>query len=123
MDERASGRVVIDSEVEAVVGTAAFRVLLYDLSTDGCMIDTGGAPLPEAGAAIDLALPLAGAKKGHLVWTRGRFGGVRFLDRLPEAIVLHLGFRPHGDEPEAFQDRFGRPLPQLRSPSTFAPNR
>jgi hypothetical protein len=113
MDERANGRVVVDIGVEAVADTVSFSVLLYDLSTEGCMIDTGGAPLPGAGTAIDLALPFAGATKGRLAWTRDRFGGVQFAVPLAEAIVLRLGFRPRAEEAEGFHDKWGRPLPAL----------
>lgn len=110
MDERASRRVVIDLTVQASISGRPGQLIAYDLSIDGCMVDTGDEPLPAAGTKIELQLPLDNRVTGALVWTHGRFGGVKFDERLAYALVEKLGFKPSSETWAGFRDRFGRPL-------------
>jgi hypothetical protein len=110
MDERASRRVVVDLQVGAKVNGRLLRLLAYDLSMDGCMVDTCGEPLPAAGNAITIQLADALEIAGTLVWTLGRFGGVQFAQRLKHNLVEELGFKPKSEMTVTFKDRFGRSL-------------
>jgi hypothetical protein len=110
MDDRCNKRVVVDLELDARVGSQVTRVLVYDLSVDGCMIEAKAGPLPGKGGAIELPLPHAGVTEGTLAWAQGRYGGVLFADRLHAAVVDYLGFRPTPDRAHVLRDRFGRPV-------------
>lgn len=110
MDERASNRVVVDLELDANVAGQSVRVLVYDLSMDGCMIDTGGEQLPDRNAAVDLSFPHDLLITGTLAWAHGGVGGIKFKERLHQAVVEHLGFKPKSEFVQEFPDRFERPL-------------
>lgn len=94
MDERASKRVVVDLELDGVLNAQELRVWVYDLSTDGCMVQTDGEPLPAEGQPIHLAFPLGRRVSGMLVWAKGTIAGVQFTETLDQAAVAWLGFKP-----------------------------
>lgn len=108
MDERSAKREVVDLKVAATFRGKPCRVLLYDLSMDGCMVDTGGKFALRTGDTIQLDLPHAEGTEATLLWTKGRFGGAKFSKRLHHAVVTQLGFRPFTKADTQFRDRFGR---------------
>ena len=120
MDDRSSKRVVVDLELEACVDSRVARVLVYDLSIDGCMIEARTGQLPVAGCAIELSLPHVGLTTGTLAWTQGRYGGVFFTRRLHQAVVDDLGFKPTPDRGHRLQDQFGRPVLGRKARSRLA---
>jgi len=110
MDERSSKREVLDLKVAGTFSGNPCCVLLYDLSMDGCMVDTDEKIAVRAGDTIQLELPHAGTTEATFVWTRGRFGGAKFTSQLHQAIVAQLGFRPSSKPQTTFRDQFGRPV-------------
>ena len=84
-------------------------MLVYDLAMDGCMIDTGGERLSDCNAAVDLFFP-HDLLIGTLAWAHGRVGGIKFKERLHQAVVEHLGFKPKSVFVQEFPDPFERPL-------------
>jgi hypothetical protein len=110
MDERASCRTVVDLEIDASVDGLPLRLMVYDLSMDGCMVDTRGASLTAGDAPITLHFPQEVVITGTIAWSRGRVGGVRFDSPLHQAVVEHLGFKPKSESMQPFRDQFGRQL-------------
>lgn len=110
MDERGNKRVVVDLELDARVGSRVTRVLVYDLSIDGCMIESRAGQLPGAGGAVELPSPDAGVTAGTLAWAQGRCGGVLFTNRLHESLVDRIGFKPAAEPGHVLRDGFGRPV-------------
>lgn len=94
MDERASMRVVVDLELDGVLNARELKVWVYDLSAQGCMVQTDGDPLPAEGQPIHLAFPLDRRVSGKLVWAKGTVAGVQFTDALDQGTVARLGFKP-----------------------------
>lgn len=112
MDERNHERFVVDKEIECFVGERRHEVILYDLSSGGCMIELPQASL-NGGAFIHLRMNQFIEVSGQVVWVFGGNAGVRFSQFLHEAAVRHLGFTPNDLPFEEIipSDRFGRPLP------------
>jgi hypothetical protein len=110
MDERGTKRVVVDIELDARVGDRIVRVLLRDMSVDGCMIEASAEPWPVVGGGVEVLLPYAGWKAGAFAWAKGGSGGVLFTERLHEAVVHQLGFRPALQSGYVLRDQFGRVL-------------
>lgn len=115
MDERHHERFVVDKEVECFVDERRHKVILYDLSSGGCMIEVPQASL-SGGAFIHLRLNTFIEVSGQVVWMARGNAGVRFSQFLHEAAVRHLGFTPNDLTFEDIIpiDRFGRPLPALQ---------
>ena len=67
---------------------------------------------------ISLYIPDANVTRGILIWTKGNFGGVKFAERMHEAWVQHLGFKPR-TEMRAFRDQFGRRVSSLANVSMW----
>ena len=109
MEKRAHKRIVVDLEVAASVGIQSTRVTICDLSMDGCLIEACGSSLPPEASPISLYIPEVNVTRGNLVWTKGRLGGVKFAERMDEAWVRHLDFKPRTAMP-TFRDQFGRTL-------------
>lgn len=57
MDERGNKRVVVDLELDARVGSRVTRVLVYDLSIDGCMTESRAGQLPGPAAPSSCHCP------------------------------------------------------------------
>jgi hypothetical protein len=120
MDDRGNKRVVVDLDLDARVHSRVTRVLVYDLSIDGCMIEASTGQLLVADDAIELPLPYVGVTRGTLAWAQGRYAGVLFTHRLHAAVVDHLGFKPTPDRGHLLQDRFGRPVLGRKTRSRLA---
>lgn len=83
-------------------------MLVYDLAMDGCMIDTGGERLSDCNAAVDLFFP-HDLLIGTLAWAHGRVGGIKFKERLHQAVV-EIWDSSRSPFVQEFPDRFERPL-------------
>ena len=110
MEERLSRRKVVDIDIRASAGGQSVGLSAYDLSVDGCMMEGRSEPLPPPGSQISLALPEETTVTGMVVWTRMRFGGVKFDEPIDSSLVDRLGFKPEPILRVVFKDRFGRPL-------------
>jgi hypothetical protein len=108
MDERNAPRQVVDLKVSGTFRGEPCCVSLYDLSMDGCMVDTGGRLALRAGDTMQLDLPHAGATEATFLWTQGKVAGAKFSKRLHQAVVTQLGFRPSSKVETEFRDGFGR---------------
>jgi len=111
MDERNFERVVVERQIECRTRRGVKRAILYNLSVDGCMIEV------EAGSVareeeIFVALGNLIRARGRVVWQSGLNAGVQFSERLHEAVVRYLGFKPSRERFDEIQprDRFGQPL-------------
>lgn len=120
MDERDSERVVVDLELAARIDDRLARVLLHDLSVEGCMIEAKTELLPAIGGALEVSLPFAGWTAGTVAWAQGRWGGVLFVERLHEAVVHHLGFKPALEPAHMLRDQFGRAVLARTKPSRLS---
>lgn len=100
MDERAHNRLVVDRSVECRGFGDDGKIVVYNLSTSGCMVakSQGSFSLGET-----LLITLVGGVEvvGEVVWQHAPYGGVRFLAELPERIVAFLGFKNRDRRPAA----------------------
>lgn len=109
MERRKFDRVVVGIDIEISIRGLLEPVHLYDLSMDGCMIETSGAP-NEAGDPVSIDLN-GFTVEGAVIWSKGPCAGVQFASRLDEAVVAELGFRGAQQlSSEPFTDQFGRQL-------------
>ena len=117
---RATTRIVTDIETVFCSGSHSSRALVYNISTDGCMIEGADADAFD-GDAISLSLPSLPPIGGKVVWRHDRYAGIRFNTQLSATTVSALGFK----EPELRfvqsvpRDRFGRILPSLSGRAPF----
>ena len=89
MDERAEQRVATDTTVECTVGEERFPAWLWNLSRGGCMVQfmcNGQVRGCQAEFEFEMGITVL----GRIVWQKGRYAGVHFLQQLPEAAVRHL---------------------------------
>ena len=97
MDERAAIRFVSDREVDCYSIGATARALLYNVSTDGCMLQIP-VEIPRDWEFLCLRFEELEAIDGHIAWRRGCHAGVRFVQSLDPAVVASLSFtEPHQD--------------------------
>ena len=108
-EERSTERAVVDLVLEAVIGNRACQVAMFDLSVEGCKVETADGEI-TAGEDIAFTLPGEHPVTGRLVWTQDGYAGVFFDQPLHEALVAHLKFKP-APELRELRDRFGRTLP------------
>lgn len=100
MDERAHTRLVVDRSVECRSFSDDEQIVVYNLSTSGCMAAKrhGRFAIGET-----LLITLVGGIEvaGEVVWQRGSYGGVRFCADLPDRVVAFLGFKNRDRDPTA----------------------
>ena len=108
MDDRGSRRVIVDLHAGAFVPGRSLRVFVYDLSMDGCALETAAEDLPPSDTIIALHFSDGTRIIGRLMWTRGRNGGVQFTQQLPAEIVAQHGFPIARRAADDFRDKFGR---------------
>lgn len=108
-EERAAERAVVDLALEAVVGNRTCQVAMFDLSVEGCKMETSDRQV-AAGEDVAFTLPGGHPVTGRVVWTQDGYAGVFFDQPLHEALVAHLKFKPAAERQE-LRDRFGRALP------------
>ena len=109
MDERSAPRVPVDLHADVYLEGRTLRVYVYDLSVDGCALESGQEDLPPRDTVVALFFPDGPRIAGKLMWTIGRNGGVRFSEAPPPELVAHLGL-PSEEPRHTFRDQFGRAL-------------
>jgi hypothetical protein len=112
VERRAVKRVQTQAMVECLSGGRCQRATVYNLSTDGCMVEPPKGFL-EPGDGILLHFSNRLTVEGQVAWRDGCQAGVRFLDKIHDLMVSALGFRDAKADlhAEIGRDRFGRPLP------------
>ncbi|MGB7372867.1 PilZ domain-containing protein [Pontixanthobacter sp.] len=108
---RSYNRFIVDQEIECVLNGARDYVMLYNLSSGGCMIEISN-PDAAKGDAIDVVLKDMGAVPGKIVWKVGRNAGVKFETILHQRVVEYFGFSGGQEDFDQHdpRDRFGIPL-------------
>ena len=91
MDQRTATRFVSDLEIECHSIGASAPAMLYNVSTDGCMLETPF-ELPEEWEFLCLNIENLTPIDGHIAWRRGCHAGVRFVRSLDPAVVADLSF-------------------------------
>lgn len=114
--KRQHDRVQSGFSVECRAGGQAFKAVLSDVSVGGCMIEIPAHRL-SISDRICIKVDNGIRMSGMVVWHTSKNAGIRFDQCLHEAVVSFLGFSPKKLMPakNAPSDRFGRPLPRLRS--------
>ena len=114
-DRRRSDRIPIRVEVACRVKGREGPATVYDVSVDGCMLETSPGFTSEGDTIVikfrsELHVP------GTVIWVKERNAGVQFADRMHPATMEHLGFAsPVADlHPMEMRDHFGRAMPGLR---------
>ena len=77
------------ADVQARVGGRRLSLFVYDLSMDGCMIQTSNLAIVE-GQAIILELDAQCAAIGTVIWRKNLTAGMQFKSRLNPAVVKRL---------------------------------
>ena len=107
---RSYNRFKTDHKVECRIGRKKGTVSLYNLSSGGCMIETGS-KLAEQGVRVEVKLSEKVAMPGKIVWRVDRNVGIKFDLPLHQKVVEALGYSAEEefdrDDP---RDRFGIPL-------------
>lgn len=108
---RSYNRFIVDQEIECVMNGARDFVMLYNLSSGGCMIEIANTDASE-GDAIEIVLKDMGAVPGTIVWKVGRNAGVKFETILHQRVVEYFGFSGGQEDFDQHdpRDRFGIPL-------------
>jgi hypothetical protein len=97
LERRAAERLKIEAVVDLSVGERSGRVMAYDLSTDGCMLQSDKALL-HADARVELTFPNGSSASGRVVWTKHRNAGVQFAEPMPLSAVARIAKdRPRTD--------------------------
>jgi hypothetical protein len=89
LERRAAERLKIQAVVDLSVGERLERVMAYDLSTDGCMLQADNAIL-HADDSVALSFPDGSSALGRVVWTKHRNAGVQFAEPMPLSAVARL---------------------------------
>ena len=121
-ERRKVARQRIVAEVDYRSGWKSERTFAYDLSTNGCMIETSPGYV-EPGDAVLVRFTERVAVEGKVIWQERRNAGIEFTEPVHPLIVSHLTFRDDKADLHASfgRDRFGRPL--LGSSSAKPPRR
>lgn len=86
------------AEIDAHLDGAPLSLFVYDLSMDGCMIETDDPRIVED-TVLDLAFDERTAVGATVIWRKNRNAGLKFLDRLRSPVVAALIER-NGNEGE-----------------------
>lgn len=86
MDRRAVERIKLEAQVQCTVGARGEPATAYDISTDGCMVETSNG-FVEMGETLRIAFPGGWLAEGIVVWRRHRNAGVQFDGPLSPASV------------------------------------
>lgn len=89
IERRRHPRVGVAWMASLVSGRGVADCLVIDVSLGGAKLAFADAPPPEAGAAATLDLGLRGHFRSVVVWRRGEFAGLSFLDppdRIADAL-------------------------------------
>ena len=107
---RSYNRLSIDKEIACRVDGVREYVMLYNLSSGGCMIECVGAV--DVGSRVDLDLNDVASVRGNVVWRIDKNAGIKFDVPLHTAVVESLGYEARGEDFDRHdpRDRFGIPL-------------
>lgn len=92
MERRAHLRSAFMEHVQGCLNGAVLRLFTYDLSMDGCMIETGDASVVE-GSIIELTLVPGTPTIGKVIWRKNRNAGIKFDTKLDPQLVATLVLR------------------------------
>ncbi len=112
MNRRENRRLDSDRMVECRTDGRTFKAVLYNVSTTGCMIEMSFCQVAE-GDRLFIKADGNIRMGGMIVWLDGKNAGIRFDEKLHEAVVRFLGYDPASNVLMLPTDRFGRPLPKL----------
>ena len=113
---RSYSRFRTDTKIQCSIAGDTETVSLYNLSSGGCMIETGSARA-EKGARVVVVLSNKAQMEGQIVWRIDHNAGVKFDHPLHQAVVETFGYQADDedfdrDDP---RDRFGIPLVAMGS--------
>lgn len=108
---RSYNRFIVDQEIECDIAGAREVVMLYNLSSGGCMIETRSENLTE-GSKVEVRLRELASIPGHVVWRIGRNAGIKFEMPLHQKVVARFGFAAPDEDFDRNdpRDRFGIPI-------------
>ncbi|NTZ42368.1 PilZ domain-containing protein [Altererythrobacter sp. SALINAS58] len=108
---RSYNRFIVDQEIECDIAGERDVVMLYNLSSGGCMIETRSGNLSE-GSAVEVRLRELATMPGRIVWRIGRNAGIKFEVPLHQKVVEHFGFSAPDEDFDSNdpRDRFGIPI-------------
>lgn len=111
MDLRANSRILVNKQIACWVDGDKDFAVLYDLSTDGCMIEMPNNRL-KTGQSIRLELGDYMTLNGTVVWKTPSNSGIIFESIIHESVVESFGFHPSGVSfgRSNARDRFGYPI-------------
>lgn len=114
MDTRHNPRVVTDHYITCRALGRDFSVLMYDLSTGGCMFESARTALAP-GVSVTIIFPSDPEAPATVVWAAGKCVGVKFGNDIETGTVENYGYRLRADAFDATspRDRSGRILPAL----------
>ena len=117
-DRRAAERIQIVAAVECTAGGQREIATAYDISTDGCLLQTS-LGLLEEGDRVCVRFGHGQSAEGRVMWTRYRNAGVQFATPLPSAALpASCAAAPSGRvrrKPPSFQSAIVPP-PRSRRP-------
>jgi hypothetical protein len=89
MERRANLRSAFMAHIEGRLDGAPLRLFAYDLSMDGCMVETEDIRLAE-GAVVELVLDPATTVSAKVIWRKNRNAGLKFEAKLEPGLVAAL---------------------------------
>ena len=98
IEQRAAYRFPADLEAECRSCSRSWSSRLCNISSTGCMIVCPEPGLPD-GALLRIRLRGLTAIDGTIIWQHRGHAGVRFVNPLHHAMMLHLGFEEHEASP------------------------
>lgn len=106
---RAFNRFKTDEMIDCAVSGKRGKVALYNLSSGGCMIESGSKLLKE-GATVALTMRERIEVGGKVVWRIGKNAGIRFDQMLHPKVIEQFGYDEEEFDRHDPRDRFGIPL-------------
>ena len=97
MKLRAVERSVTDFEVDCVAYGQTWRAYLYNISTEGCLIETPQ-DIVRVGDMLRFAIPGVTKIDAEVTWQKCHHAGLRFARPIHARVVEHLRFKEPGDE-------------------------
>lgn len=106
---RAYNRFKTDEMIDCAVSGKRGMVALYNLSSGGCMIESGSKLLVE-GAEVRLVMREKIEVSGRVAWRVGKNAGIKFDQTLHPRVVEQFGYDDEEFDRHDPRDRFGIPL-------------
>lgn len=115
MERRKQDRMETNAHLTCRVPARPCRVVMHDLSHEGCRIELHEMIADLGGTAL-LELPGAERFPGRVIWVRGNQAGLRFERRLGKPAAVALGLElpdPEPEEPEVVEEPVDSSLPDI----------